>query len=195
MNWIFASVGVLALGALFFLPGILNRASDRRIVKKIEEERLAREEIEQRRISELPKLDTSRMLQLQMTDAAIESSKKHGGTFGSRYIHMQVIDRDGRNYLCFMTAYNVEALWRSRFLQGGYTPYLIEGAPEFIVDGETISAHPAALRNFDHSSLLWKLWANLHREFYAFKGNHFDAYHKFFDLGEPRDIPLTQATA
>jgi len=195
MEWILGGVLVLSLLAIVFLPGLINQAADRRLTKRIESDREAREKSEAEYIAQLPKLDTSRMLQIKMTDSQIESSKKYGGTFGSRYIHMQVVDRDGRNYLCFMTAYNIEALWRSKFVQGGFTPYLIEGAPEFIVDGETISAYPAALKPFDHDSLLWRLWAKLHREFYAFKGDYFDVFREFFDLGEPREVPLSKATA
>jgi hypothetical protein len=170
---------------------LLSRYMDRRyehkaaMKRQLEEAEKAKEET--RRIATLPKLDTSHMLAVPITAAEMAENINLGGTFGNRYIHMLVKDRDGAVYLCFMTEHNLRALWSSEFHQAGYEPSLRENDDDFVVDDEKIGVYPALLRNYPHHSDIWTRWAELHREFYAEVGNNFC---KYFEHGRPRKQPL-----
>jgi hypothetical protein len=189
---------VIALGVIVVFIGaalIMSKLTESRRLRRIKLEDQARIDAEVARIAALPKLDTSRMLQVKLTDDAIRASKKHGGVFGSRYVHMLVVDRDGRQYHCFMTRFNIEALWRSGFVQANISPLLVEREENFMIDGVEIGPYPASLRSFEHSALVWKAWAKLHKEFDEMGENHFSVLGSFYDLGRPRDVPVHRATA
>ena len=180
---------------LFLFSYVVPKFMERNRVKRIEREDQAKIATEAARTASLPKLDTSHMLQIKLTDEEIGASKKLGGTFGSRYVHMLVIDRDGRQYLCFMTRFNIVTLWRSGFIPANISPWLVEREENFMVDGVKIRVYPHALRGFDHSSMIWKLWSKLHREFDDMKENHFAVFNSYYDLGRPREVPVHRATA
>ncbi len=188
---------VIGIGMLFVLSLIIAlmgmpRLQSSREARRVKNEENARAKKETARIAALPKLDTSRMLEIEITPSQVEESKSDSGKFGSRYVHMYVVDRDGRNYLCFMTFYNLRALWKSRFKQGGFAPLLTETESDFYVDGVRIGVHPTSIRRYPRDSIVWRHWAQLHREFDEEAENHFRSFKRFFDLGEPRNEPLLE---
>lgn len=148
---------------------------------------------------QFPELDTSHMVAIDdrpMLDA--EDLKMYGGTFGNRYCHMMVIDRDGMRYMCFMTEYNLRALWEARFEQGGYTPSLVEQEDDFMIGDVKIGVYPFHLSRHARNSAIWLRWAALHEEFNQFRisgGNYFTSFEKYFEYHEPREIPLEAVSA
>jgi hypothetical protein len=194
-------VGGIMILMLVVLPVVLigyNIISPRIYKRRMVKEERERFEAERARIAALPKLDTSRMLAVPMTPAEIEESKCKGGTFGTRYIHMMVIDCDGRRYMCFMTEYNMRALWRSEFHQATYSPYLIEGADSHVVYGEKMEVYPYVFNKYPRDSHIWKKWAELHQEFHDFlasSSHHFESFKKYYDGFRPRKEPLTSVVA
>lgn len=183
-----AFVFIVILG--FVIMWQISEHRTRQAAKRLQDEAQAKLKAEADRIHALPKLDTSRMLAVPMTLSDIAENANLGGTFGNRYIHMLVSDRNGRAYLCFMTEYNMRALWRSEFKQATYSPYLIEQDEDFFIGEVKIGVYPASLRNYPRYSDMWVRWAELHKEFYAHKGNNHDHFKKYFEGGKPRKAPL-----
>jgi hypothetical protein len=192
MGWVIGIGGLLLIAFLFLVPGMINRASDRRIARRLAEERAVREAAEAEKIAALPKLDTSHMLLYVMPekDDIGGTAKRHGGTFGSRYVHMQVVDRDGKLYFCFMTEHNVRALWSSGFIHTRMEPTLTERLPSFEIDEVEIRAFPSMLGIYPHDHPVWHRWSELHREADQQGGRHFEYYKKYFDYGVRRDQPV-----
>lgn len=131
---------------------------------------------------EAPSLDTSHMLLLpHMTEGSTLL-----GTFGTRcgYPCMHVIDRDSREYVCFMTDHNVEALWTAEFTVEKYSPDIVEQGKGVRVGNRIIGIYPWFLRNYPHDSIQWRRWAELDKEFKAFRksgGDHFHTFNKYYD--------------
>jgi hypothetical protein len=148
---------------------------DEKATKKAEEDRVAA----------LPPLDTSDMLLIP------ECEGDEPGTFGNRYCHMLVVDRDCRQYVCFMTDHNMRALWRSGFRQSGYSPRLVEGlsVKPVLVNGEEIDVYPWVLGQYPHQSTIWQKWAELHKGFDAWEamgGNYHASFDRYFGSGGPK---------
>lgn len=185
------AIGTAAMVVMMVI--ILPMVQSKRAAARYKAEREAEIKAEADRIAALPKLDTSHMLEIPMTLAQIEESRNIGGTFGNRYAHMLVTDRDGRKYFCLMTAYNHAALHRSRFVQASYTPYLHEGLDHFDVDGVRFGVYPNQLREYPRDSQIWRRWAKLRREFDEMEVDYFKSFFHYFDNGRPRDLSQSNA--
>jgi hypothetical protein len=113
------------------------------------------------------------------------------GTFGNRYCHMLVVDRDCRQYVCFMTDHNIRALWQSGFRQERYSPNMIEGlfVKPVLVNGEKIDVYPWVLGQYPHQSPIWQKWAELHKEYNIgreISGNCHNSFDRYFRSGKPK---------
>jgi hypothetical protein len=192
-QWIFGIASVTFL-VLVLIVILLPRIEERRREQRYEREELARVAAERARIAALPELDTSEMLEIPLSLGEMEESRNDGGTFGNRYVHMLVTDRDGRRYTCFMTEHNLRSLSRSEFQQAGYSPLLREHGEDVMIEyhdhEERINVWPAWLERFLHTSSYWRRWAELHYSFRQWRtsgGVHHDCFTKYFDRdGRPR---------
>ncbi len=140
-----------------------------------------------------PTLDTSRMIEVTGGVYAQEDLK---GSFGNRYVHLMVFDRDGERYMCFMTRGNMKALHRAGFVQKDLWVDLCgdgemrRGKP-VVVNGRKFQIYPSYLLDKQVDGSCWGLWTRLSKEFDSSEENHFGVFREYYDGGHPRQSAAT----